>query len=207
MTVTVIPTGSPIARRTASPPDRVWPLSVGQYHAMIQTGILTEDDPVELLEGYLVPKMPKRPRHRVTTRLIRLALESQVPPGWYVDSQEPITTADSEPEPDIMVIRGDTRDYLDRHPGPTDLALVVEVSDATLERDRSLKLRIYASAGMPVYWIANLADGRIEVYTDPSGPTESPSYRDRRSFGREDAIPLMIDGVEVARIAVGELLP
>ena len=77
--------------------DNIWRLSVDQYHAMIQAGILTEDDPVELLEGWLVWKMPKNPSHRITTRLAWKALDQVVPAGWYVDSQEPITLADSEP--------------------------------------------------------------------------------------------------------------
>lgn len=62
-----------------------------------------------------------------------------MPDGWYVDAQEPITLDDSEPEPDVVVVRGNTRDYLDRHPDPQDLALVVEVADSTLERDRTAK--------------------------------------------------------------------
>jgi len=207
MTVSVIqPIPSP-TRRAVVPPDLVWPLTVAQYHAMVGSGILTEDDPVELLEGCLVPKMPKRPRHRATTRLIRAELEKRVPPGWYVDSQEPITTANSEPEPDVMVVRGDTRDYLDRHPGPGDLALVVEVADAPLDRDRSLKQRVYAAVGVPVYWIANLRDQRIEAYADPHDPAGSPGYRDQRGFGPEDLVPLVVDGREIARVAVRDLLP
>src|SRR5687767_9121960 len=101
----------------AMPPVPVWRFSVDKFHEMLRAGIFTADDPVELLEGWLVPKMPKNPPHRVASRLIRKALEAIVPTGWYVDAQEPITTADSEPEPDVMAVRGDTRDYLDRHPG------------------------------------------------------------------------------------------
>lgn len=105
-------------------------LSVDQYHELIRAGILTADDPVELLDGWLATKIPKNPAHRVATKLVREALESIVPAGWYVDSQEPITTGDSEPEPAVSVIRGTTRQYQDRHPGPREVALVVEVADA-----------------------------------------------------------------------------
>src|SRR5262245_43226358 len=103
----------PCGERAAQPRDLVWRLSVDQYHAMIWGGILTDDDPVELLEGWLICKMSKNPRHRVATRLVRLVLEGIIPEGWYVEAQEPITTTDSEPEPDVAVIRGNTRDYLD----------------------------------------------------------------------------------------------
>src|SRR5438105_9467158 len=104
-------------RTLAVPTEPIFRLSVDQYHAMIHAGILTDDDPVELLEGWLVAKMPKNPPHRAVTRLIRQVLERLVPAEWYVDSQEPITTDDSEPEPDVVVVRGETRHYLDRHPG------------------------------------------------------------------------------------------
>jgi Uma2 family endonuclease len=141
----------------AVPTEPVWRFSVEQYHQMICQSILTEDDPVELLEGWLTLKMPKNPPHRVATKLTRNILEKLVPNGWYVDTQEPITLDKSEPEPDIVIVRGDTRDYLDRHPGAKDIALVVEVSDSTLERDRTLKKRIYARANIP----ANLRNDSI----------------------------------------------
>ena len=93
-----------------APPEPIWRLSVEQYHEMIDAGILDEDDPVELLEGWLIPKMPKNPPHSFTTDLTREALAGLLPTGWYVRGQEPITTEDSEPESDVAVIRGDRRD-------------------------------------------------------------------------------------------------
>jgi Uma2 family endonuclease len=196
-----------VARSAAVPTDLIWRLSVDRYHEMIQVGILTEDDSVELLEGWLVSKMPKNPPHRVATRLTRNAMERIVPVGWYVDTQEPITTLDSEPEPDVMVVRGDTRQYIDHHPGPQDLALVVEIAETTLQRDRTLKKRVYAFAGISVYWIVNLIERQVEVYTIPSGVTEQPDYRQYQDYGPLDTIPLVIDGHEVGYIAVRDLLP
>lgn len=118
---------------------------------MIEAGILTDDDPVELLEGWLVFKLLKNPPHRATTRLVRAAIEQLLPEGWYVDSQEPITLADSEPKPDVVVVKGDTRQCLDRHPGPNDIALVIEIADKTLQRDRGTKKRAYARSRIPIY--------------------------------------------------------
>jgi hypothetical protein len=80
-----------------------------------------------------------------------------------------------------------------------DLALVVEVADATLERDRNAKKRAYSRARIPVYWIINLTENLIEVYTHPSGPTEEPDYRERSNFTASDLIPVLIEGREVAR--------
>jgi Uma2 family endonuclease len=191
----------------AVPGDLIWRLSIGQYHEMIRTGILTEDHPVELLDGWLVLKMPKNPPHRIATRLTCKALERIIPAGWYVDQQEPITTPNSEPEPDVVVARGDTRDYLDRHPGPDDVPLVVEVADTTLERDRTLKKRIYAFAEIPTYWIVNLVEQQVEVYSEPSGETEPADYRQRQDYSLQDSVPLVIDGQQIAQIAVTELMP
>src|SRR5712692_8749886 len=126
----------------AVPADRIFRLSVEQYHEMARAGILTEDDPVELLEGWLVTKMTKNPPHSVATHAIRRALDEMIPAGWFVDSQEPLTTDDSEPEPDAMVVRGHWRDYTERHPSPSAVVLVVEVADSTLQNDRTIKKRL-----------------------------------------------------------------
>jgi Uma2 family endonuclease len=182
-------------------------LTVAQYHELIRAGILTEDDPVELLEGRLVTKMPKNPPHSRASRRVRKALERVVPAGWFVDSQEPVTLSDGEPEPDVMVVRGEDGSYRDHHPGPADLTLVVEVSDATLTGDRTAKLRSYARAGIPVYWILNLNDRKLEVYSQPSGPTQHPAYQQSRILGPADEVPVLIGGDEKARLAVRELLP
>ncbi len=195
------------APAVAAPAEPIFRLSVEQYHEMIKAGILTDDDPVELLEGWLIAKIPKNPPHVLTTDLIRESLARLLPPGWHVNTQDPVTTGDSEPEPDVTVIRGAPRDYLERHPGPDDLALVVEVAHTTLRRDRGLKKRLYARAGIPVYWIINLPDRQIEVYTMPSGQAEEPDYQQRQDYLSTDEVPLIIDGCEIGRIAAREMLP
>ncbi len=141
----------------------LWRLSVGRYHEMVRHGILTEDDEVELLDGLLVSKMTKSTAHRVAKLLAQNSLAKVVPEGWYVDSQDAITLANSEPEPDVMVIRGQPRDYLEHHPLAGDLALVVEVSDSSLHHDQGFKKEIYAAAAIPVYWIINLIDRQVAV--------------------------------------------
>jgi Uma2 family endonuclease len=181
-------------------------LSVEQYHALIKAGILTPDDSVELLEGLLVVKMPKNPAHVLVKRLLRRALEAVVGKNFFVDQENPVTIKDSEPEPDICVFRGEPRDYRDRHPGAGDTALVAEVADTSLRRDRGRKQRIYAKATMPVYWIVNLVDQRIEVYADPTGPAKEPDYRKHQDYGPKDTVPVVIDGKEVGRLKVADLL-
>src|SRR5262249_30418397 len=127
--------------------------------------------------------------------------------GWHVNGQEPITAEDSEPEPDAAIIRGARRDYLEGHPLPQDVAIVIEVSDATLKRDRGLKKRIYARAGIPVYWIINLIENQIEVYTGPGGEAEAPDYQQRQDYFLDDEIPVIIEGREVGCLAAREILP
>jgi Uma2 family endonuclease len=174
---------------------------------MTQTGILTDDDPIELLEGWLVTKMPKNPPHRLSTQLTREALARLLPSQWHVNDQEPITTEDSEPEPDVSIIRGERRQYLERHPAPHEVSLVVEVADATLLRDRTSKKRLYARAAIAVYWIINLVEQQIEVYTMPSGNIDEPDYRQRRDYALDDSIPLIIDDQEIGHLRVRDLLP
>jgi Uma2 family endonuclease len=199
----------PLAEIVAPPASKVslWRLSVDQYHAMLRHGIIGESENVELLDGILVAKMTKSTAHNVAKLLVQNALAKVATEGWYIDTQDAITLATSEPEPDVMVIRGEPRDYLAHHPRPGDLALVVEVSDSSLRHDQTFKKAIYATAAIQVYWIVNLVDQRIEVYTDPTGPDDQPDYRRRQEFVGTDQVPVVIADSEVTRIPVRELLP
>ena len=89
---------------------------------------------------------------------------------------------DSEPEPDATVVSGTPRDYTYRHPVPTDISLIVEVADSSLQRDRQQKRRIYARNGIPIYWIVNVVDRVIEVHSSPSGPDRRPTILPRSHF-------------------------
>lgn len=174
---------------------------------MARAGILAEDDNVELLEGCLVHKMTKNPPHTATTRYTRAALNDHLPPGYFVDSQEPITLSQSEPEPDVFVVRGTPAAYKRKHPQAKDVVLVVEVADSSLEQDRTTKKRVYARDGLPVYWIANLVEEQVEVYTQPSGPVRNPDYRSKVVYQRDDLIPVIIDEKTIAMIKVADILP
>jgi Uma2 family endonuclease len=181
-------------------------ITVAHYHRLIELGILTEDDRVELLEGNLVVKMAHDPPHdvavqRLTKRLVRLA-----PPGWEVRIQSAITLADSEPEPDAVLARGDESTFAHRHPQPTDIGLIVEVSSSSLSIDRADKGRIYSQAGLPIYWIVNVIDRQIEVYTDPQPTDPEPKYATRSDYHLGDTVALTLDGSLIANFPVSELL-
>ncbi len=107
-----------------------------------------------------------------------------------------------EPELDQCIVRGAERDYLNRHPGAADVGLLVEIADTSLVADREMA-RIYGPRGISVYWIVNLRDSQIEVHTMPT----ADGYGLLQAFVPGDEIPIVLDGVEVGRIAVNDILP
>lgn len=181
-------------------------LTVEQYHQMIDNGILTEDDPVELIEGYLVTKMPRSPQHDYTITALGEELPRLVPRTFTLRGQCAATIEESEPEPDFVVARGSRAGFRDRHPGPADTALVIEVSASSLDYDRTDKARIYARANIPVYWVANVIDKVVEVFTKPSGPCESPAYSQRDVYPVGSAVPVVLDGNVVGEVSVAEIM-
>ena len=180
--------------------------TVDEYHQMLKAGILYEGEPVELLEGLVVTKMPRGPDHEHAIRTLNYRLVRMLPDGWVVGPQTAATLTDSEPEPDFTVARGEEAAFADRHPGPADIALLIEVSDSSLRRDTRDKGRIYARAGVPVYWIVSIPDRRVDVLTDPSGPADAPAYATRTEYPHGAAVPVVLDGVTVGTITVADVI-
>lgn len=181
--------------------------SVAEYHKLIEIGILTEDDNLELLDGYLVHKMSRNPPHDACLQLIQETLPRLLPTGWCLRMQSAITLSHSEPEPDAAVVRGNARTYAVHHPISADIGLVIEVADSTLDGDRNDKGRIYAEAGIDYYWIVNLVDRQVEVYTQPSGTTSTPAFGQRQDYRMGDDVPLLMNAANVGNIPVRDLLP
>lgn len=180
--------------------------TVEQYHGMIDAGILTENDRVELLDGWVIEKMTHNPPHDCAIQLIQREFAPRLPAEFLMRIQSAITIpARSEPEPDIAVVRGPIRRYAKSHPRPRDIGMLVEVAESTLIDDR-LKCQLYGRARIPIYWIVNLLDATLEVYTEPR-PGRIPGYRMRQDFMANDRAPLIIEGREVAWIRVRDLLP
>ena len=102
-----------------------------------------------------------------------------------------------------MVVRGQSHDYVERHPFPEDVPIVIEVSDATLFRDQNTKKVLYAQSSIAIYWIINLVHNQIEVYSAPN----AGMYGDLKTYRAGDDVPVVIDGVEIGRIPVSSLLP
>ena len=199
MATALIPTRRPL------PAADLHRITVDQYHRMMTSGAITTADRCELIHGLLVEKPRINPPHayaiaRLTRRLFPLAGDS------VVRVQLPITLSDSEPEPDFVLAGGTDEDYADRHPGPKDVLLVVEVSDSSLDDDQGTKLRMYAAEKLPVYWIVNIPDRRVEVYTQPRGG-KAPTYRTRADYAPGQSVPVTVAGTALGSVPVSELLP
>lgn len=184
-------------------PSPLFRMSLERYEAMVESGAFTEHDRVHLINGFLVEKMAQGDPHCVADDLCRNALTNVLPPGWFVRSNKPVRLPPkSKPEPDGAVVRSEVRDYTHRSPGPEDIALVVEVAFSSLAEDR-MQADLYATAGIPVYWIVNLVDAQIEVYSGPG----SAGYSSRVDFPAGQNVPVVIDGRQVGLIAVNDVLP
>ena len=170
------------------------------YDRAVEAGVFGPDDRLELIDGQLLAMTPQGSRHAAIVDLTGDVLREVFGADHRVRMQCPLVAGDdSEPEPDLAVVPGRARDYLDAH--PTGALLVVEVSDDSLRRDRLIKQRLYARHGIPEYWILALPDACLEVYRDPA----ASGYRTvlMRRAG-ETIAPLAKPS---AAIAVGDLLP
>jgi len=139
-------------------------LSVAHYHRLNELGVLSQE--IELLEGYLIRKMPKSPLHTFLCQWLIEALRRCLPDGFVVRQEQPITTTSSEPEPDVSIVRGASTDYRQQHPQTAEF--VIEVAVTTEEID-ARKAAIYAEAAVKEYWIVEPGSRRITVFRTPEG--------------------------------------
>jgi Uma2 family endonuclease len=141
-----------------------------EYYQMMESGIIREGERVELILGQIFTMAAKGTRHTVSTTRLITELPMLIQRRAIVRCQDPITLPNnSEPEPDIVIARLRSDDYINSHPSPADIILVIEVADSTIKFDRDTKAPLYAAAGINEYWIVNLLDNRLEIYRQPSG--------------------------------------
>lgn len=146
---------------------RRWTLD--EYERLIDHGFLGEGDPIELVDGLLFVKEPPRSAHRTAVLLVAGALERAFGEGWFVQTRCPIALDPrSQPEPDVCVVRGSPRDYVDAHPRRP--ALVVEVAHSSLPLARGRKAAAYARARITDYWIVDWLARVLEVHREPARP-------------------------------------
>ena len=188
------------------PPLTLWRWSRNEYEGLMRLGVFT-GHPVELIAGQLVVAELQGSYHATAVGAVDDALRALLPSGFIVRAQMPVALDDeSEPEPDVAVVRGTRADYRETHPGPP--VLVVEVSDSSLDFDRRDKGILYARGGAPDYWIVNLIERVLEVYREPTPDQTAPHrwrYRSMKTFRATAVVaPLELPSV---RLAVSTLLP
>jgi Uma2 family endonuclease len=177
-----------------------------EYERLVELGMF-HGEPIELLGGELIVSEPQGAYHASAVTRVDYALRAIVPAGWIVRLQAPISLdAESEPEPDLVVVPGSPGDYADAHPGPPTLAL--EVAESSLAFDRERKGSLYARARVEDYWIVNLVDRAIEVHRDPSPDPSAPYGWRYRSVAvlapPSDVAPIAFPS---GRILTADLLP
>lgn len=150
--------------------------TLNEYHRLAELGFLGENDRVELIRGQIVEMTAKGTAHEVCiTKLLR-ELPKLIGDRATLRCQSPLVLpTDSEPEPDLTIVRNRADDYLSSHPKPADTLLVIEISDSSLSYDQEIKLPLYAEAGISNYWIFDLVENHLEVYSEP--------YQDLQNFG------------------------
>jgi Uma2 family endonuclease len=194
--------GAPVPASALPEPYR---FTVDQYERMAEVGILTGADRVELINGIVVIKMAKGPAHVWATKQAGDRLGPLLGDAFSLRREAPARIPElNEPEPDLVIAWGDDLAYLRRHPEPADIALIIGVSDTTYRYDRDQKYAVFAKAGIPAYWIINLVDRRVEVYTRP---VKAGRYRSHKDFRPGQQVPVVIDGQQLGQIAVDDILP
>ncbi len=166
---------------------------------MIETGILGEDEHVELLEGEIVQMSPQeKPHARALGKLTRWLVKG-VGDEYVVRPQCPLTLPDSEPEPDLAVVRAADEAAAERHPRTA--LLVIEIADSSARHDLAVKSKIYAGAGIPEYWIVLVKQHAIEVLRDPDPTTRS--YQNRLTVsGGATVTPMAFRGPEISLLSL-----
>lgn len=166
-----------------------------EYYRMWESGLFS-DKRVELLDGEIITMPPQNPPHAGKIHRIVRILFYLVGTGFSIRGQAPIVLNNwSEPEPDVAICRFDADDYQYEHPKASDVLVVIEVAQSSLAYDRRRKTEAYAASGIPEYWIINLIDRRIEVFSDPDPVAQC--YRQERIVFRGDML-LLPGGVSLA---------
>ena len=151
--------------------------------------------------------MSGTPQYDGTLSFLIEALRDYLPVAWRIRCRLSITLPDGQHVPDFAIVRGLKREFMTRHPCPADIGIVGEVADASMLHEKRAKAHIYARFAIPVYWIINLQDQRIEVHSQPSGPTAEPKYNVIANYTLGDVVPLDLKDYTVTEIPTDNLLP
>jgi Uma2 family endonuclease len=146
---------------------KVW--TVQDYHRMSELEILDPNERTELISGQIIYMVAKGTPHVITLQLLASTLLDQLGRTALIRTQDPISLDNSsEPEPDLVIVRGNILDYADRHPQPADIYLVVEVASSTLKQDCEIKDKLYAKASIADYWVIDIPNHQVHIFRDPT---------------------------------------
>ena len=188
----------------------IWPYPIrkfnaDEYHLLIACGFFGSNPKFELLEGWITPKIPIDPSRSRAVRSLCAWFHQHLGADWIASVQQPIRADRSEPEPDITIFPGPESKYDGRHPSGRETALVIEVANSSLKRDQEIKLPVFAANGVSQYWIVNLIDNHVEVYTQPRGG-KAPANKSRIDYVKGQEIRLVLAGKSVGSLPVSEFL-
>ena len=187
-------------------PLPLWRLTRARYDQIVDAGIFGPEDHVELLDGLLIAREPQGERHTIVLALVRAAIERAFGRGYWVREEKPVALDDlSAPEPDLVVVRGQPRDYLGRG-HPSHPLLTVEVAVTSLALDRVRKGALYARAGIEDYWVVNLKADVLEIYREPVRTPDGEWKYDSLRLLKRGAVVTPLAAPR-ARIRVAALLP
>lgn len=183
-------------------------MTIAQHLKMIEAGVFPPESRVELLGGLLVEKMIKGIPHDFSTGRLATMLREILPPAGRIVREEKSVQLGLHwrPEPDVAIVRGPDNRHRNEDPRPADIALIVEVCDTSYDRNRGAKWAGYAGAGVPAYWIVKLTARKVEAYTAPTGNGVAANYQNLANFDEAAEVPVTLDGRELGRVAVRELL-
>ena len=183
---------------TTYPTTRRW--TRAEYDHLVDLGVFQPGERIELLDGHLVVREPQGSRHAAAVRLVVDTLRGALGDAWRIDSQFPFALDDdSEPEPDVAVVPHDPNRYRDGHPSRA--VLIVEVAESSYRIDHGAKASLYARAGIPEYWIVDVARAGVEVHRAPEASSEAIygwRYRSVVTLGKSATVsPLIAPDVAI----------
>lgn len=177
---------------------------VAEYLRLVDEGFYNRSR-VELWEGWVVDRMTHGSLASSVIMILSELLRDLIDRDHSVRIQLPLVCGESCPEPDIAIVQGSASQYRRKHPTAAETQLVIEVSDSTLADDRRHKQRIYARAGIPSYWIVNCSERQIESFTEPTGDTDEPRYRQTQVIAMSESVLLKLQNRDLGLIPVAQL--
>ncbi len=174
--------------------------TVEEYYKMAEAGIFGEDDRIELIHGEIIEMSPIGSSHMACVKRLN-AMLSSLSKKFVISVQDPIRIDNfSEPEPDVAILKYRQDFYQNQKPKASDVLLLIEVADTTLEKDQKVKIPLYAYAGIPEVWLVDLQDNKVIVYTEPVGE----DYRQSRQYFPGETV--ICERIENLSVAVSDVI-